>query len=145
MILKKLSVGDMPFIRDYYGPDVAEEEILEIIRQSDEKSRDGRYFEKFGAWQDDVMIGMVNLYHYADGVITIGPDVLPQFRRMGYGAQILELACAKAKETGYMFADAPINTANAASIRLHEKCGFTLTGERISRHGNRHLVYTRKL
>ena len=145
MILKKLSVGDIPFIRDYYGPDVAEEEILEIIRQSDEKSRDGRYFEKFGAWQDDVMIGMVNLYHYADGVITIGPDVLPPFRRMGYGAQILELACAKAKETGYMFADAPINTANAASIRLHEKCGFTLTGERISRHGNRHLVYTKKL
>ena len=143
--LKNISAQDYEYVREYWPNDVPYSEIFRMIRESDNKCHEGRYYEVFGIWTTGCMVGMIIMYHYDDGAISIGIDIFNKYRRKGYGTQALKASFDKAKDAGYKLAVAPINIRNIPSMKLHEKCGFALAGKRINRHGNKHLVFVKSL
>lgn len=73
------------------------------------------------------------------GVAEVSVYVAPESGSRGVGQLLLEALIEEAREEGFWTLQSTIFSANAASIRLHEKCGFRVVGmrERIARdaHG----------
>jgi len=70
------------------------------------------------------------------GVAEVSVYVDPAHRRAGVGRLLLSELVRRAEAAGLWTLQAGIFPENAASCRLHERCGFRLVGrrERIGRH-----------
>lgn len=68
--------------------------------------------------------------HYAGYRYTVehGLYVRQDFRGRGLGRQLLDELVRRAEKQGYHAMIGVIDAGNQASIALHEKCGFILTG-----------------
>ncbi len=77
---------------------------------------------------DDV-VGVVRIRHKEDGSAGhIGYDISPEFRKMGYGTELLRLALQEASKLGINNAILTCSTANTSSRRIIEKNGGILQG-----------------
>ena len=114
-------------LRDLEGTsyaDMSREEKLAMLRESEEKSHSGSYFEIFAVCDGDELVGLLNLYAHSKHLISISPEIRTSLRRKGYGYAAEELALCFAADRGYTAAVASVREDNAASIALHEKLGF---------------------
>lgn len=69
------------------------------------------------------------------GVCEVSIYITEECRGMGIGTQLLDALIRSSEENGIWMLQSGIMSDNAASIRLHEKCGFRMVGyrERIGR------------
>ena len=88
---------------------------------------------------------MIALYEWQEHAISIGPELIEEYRKKGIGYQALLLALDYAKTLGYAKATAQVRKNNAASIKLHEKCGFTRSGECVTSRGNEAYSFDKDL
>lgn len=56
-------------------------------------------------------------------------ETRPDYRRKGYGAQLLSSAAASMKKNGSFRLCSCVSKKNIASLRTHEKCGFRIVSE----------------
>lgn len=76
-------------------------------------------------------VGSIDTHHCSprNGTFSYALDVEPEQRRKGYASEAILLVLKYYfEELRYQKAFTPVNADNQASIRLHEKLGFTLEG-----------------
>ena len=86
------------------------------------------------AWSADGQIaGHVDLRARREAACThralLGMGVHRDFRRLGLGAQLVQVACAWAKTHAIDWIDLDVLSVNQPAIALYLRCGFTLVGE----------------
>lgn len=64
------------------------------------------------------------------GVAEVTLYLTQSVRGRGWGVQLLQALIVEAEACGFWTLQAIVFTENAASIRLHERCGFRLVGRR---------------
>jgi L-amino acid N-acyltransferase YncA len=74
--------------------------------------------------------GSVSRRHCYAGVVESSVYVSPERQRRGIGRLLLEQLVAVAEEAGIWTLQASVFPENAASLALHEGCGFRVVGRR---------------
>lgn len=126
--LRNFQPADALLLKDLVYPDISTEEIQEMISQWERKEYSGRYFEMFGVFRDNQLVGTVSLFAHSTHSISCGPEILPQYRKQGFGRAAVLAAMEIAKSKGYQIAFSQIRTDNASSIALHRSLGFETDG-----------------
>jgi len=145
--LRNFDAGDCDFLITQYKPGMTESEALALIDEWKQKSYKGSYFEVFAICSDSLLVGWILLYAppHEDSTISAGPEIIEQEQRKGYCYQAMQLVMEYAKTMGYKTATAQVRKNNIPSIRLHEKCGFVVTGECVTSRGNEAFWYRMEL
>ena len=107
-------------------------------------SYQGAYFEMFAVLCGSQPVGSISLYE-REGSISAGPEIIEAYRQKGIGHEALTLALDHAQRLGYAKATAQIRKNNTASIKLHEKCGFTRSGECVTSRGNEAYLFEKDI
>lgn len=102
--------------------------VQDLIGAWNIKQVNNKYFEMFGIWCGEKMVGTVSLYQLSTEVISIGPEIFCDYRRNGFAKEAMMYACEIAKEKGYRIVSQQIRTDNDASIALHTSLGFETDG-----------------
>ncbi len=106
----------------------------------------GRFFEMYAVVDGDAIVGYISLYEHSANVVSIGPEIFPEYKRREYGFSAMEKAINTAAEMGYKIVSQQVRVNNTASRRLHEKSGFETDGYVYkNRHGNEVLIYLKLL
>jgi RimJ/RimL family protein N-acetyltransferase len=92
----------------------------------------------------DEPVGIVNLQFRDDEIATIAYSVFPANRGQGIAPRAVQVVSGWALgELGLTQLILEADQNNAASIRVAEKCGFTLTGTRLDEDGTTAVIFTR--
>ncbi len=143
--LQAIQYQDRELMRDTSFETMTNEEWEKMIFESTARSHDHRYFEVFLVTEGDTVVGFVSLYAHSPHIISCGPEIKPQYRRLGYAYQAESLALKISKSLGYTIAAAYIKENNSASIRLHEKLGFEQDSAFVNEHNNEMRLYIKAL
>ena len=143
--LRNFDAGDCEFLCACFRPGMTAGEAMSLVDEWDQKSYKGSYFEQFAICSDAQPVGWISLYAPNAPTVGVGFEVIEHERRKGYCYQAVALVLEYAKNLGYKTAFSQVRKNNAASIGLHEKCGFAVTGEGVSRHGNAVYLYEKSL
>lgn len=87
------------------------------------------------AAEDDIVCGWLALSAVSSrcvyaGVCEVSVYVTAQYHQKGVGTLLLKTALAESAALGIWTLQSSIMENNIASIRLHEKCGFRMVGDR---------------
>lgn len=145
IVLRHFNDNDISTLRENVLFKSSDSEIIETIKLWNTFEFNGKYFEMFAVCKDNLIVGTISLYQHDDDTIGIGPEIFYVFRKKGYASIAMKQALEYTKKKGYRIATAQIRKDNTASIKLHEKLGFVLTGETTSRRGNAVFVYLKSL
>lgn len=126
--LRPFSREDAPLLKELIYPDLTIPEIEQLISSWNTKEYRGRYFEMFGAIHDNRIVGTISLFALSAHSISCGPDILPQYRKHGFGRKAMLNAMEIAKGKGYQISVSQIAVNNKASIALHQSLGFESSG-----------------
>lgn len=135
-------------IHDFQGTsydNMSYEQKQNMIQESVNKLHNGLYFEILVVYQNDTVIGFMNLYAHSDHIISCGPSIKEKFQNKGFGYLAETMALHYAKKKGYTIAVARVRENNTASITLHERLGFTLDEKYINTQGKTIWLYTKVL
>ena len=117
-----------------------------MLATSERKTHeDGCYFEMFTINDGETAVGFASLYAKEKDVVSVGLDIREPFRRRGYATRAAEPLAALLTEKGFAAVRTHVRTDNEASIRLHEKLGFTHTGQEKTGRGTDVFVYEKQL
>jgi len=142
--LRPFDSGDCAFLIKRFYPCMSEAWAEELICEWNQKSYQGSYFEMFAILCDSQPVGRISLYE-REGAISAGPEIIEEYRQKGVGYAALRLALDHAKNLGYAKATAQVRKNNTASIKLHEKCGFTRSGECVTSRGNEAFLFEKDI
>lgn len=125
---------------------LSEERAREIVAESETKRFGGRYSELFAVENGGAAVGLFSVYEHAASIVSIGPEIFPEYRRRGYAKAAMREFLGMAKEKRYAVVLQQIRTDNEASIRLHESLGFEKDNTVYkNRHGHDVYIYLKAL
>ncbi len=145
MYLKPITYDN---INDFDGTDygaMSLEERHNLIDESMNKSHDGSYFEFLVVYNDNTVIGFMNLFAHSTHIISCGPEIKKCFQKKGLGFLAETMALEYAKKKGYTIAVGGVDDNNVASIALHEKLGFEMDRKYLNRQGRTIRIYIKAL
>ena len=95
----------------------------------------------YGIFLQDAIIGFLNQVEIVDQTIELGYVIHPDHHCKGYATEALAAAMEELFKMGYTTVKTGAFEDNAASIRVMQKCGMTLTEETeiIDSRGKNHL------
>lgn len=98
---------------------LAEQEFYQYLQQVFFRTPDARYLilEESGRY-----LSALRLEPYRDGLLLAALETAPEYRNKGYGAQLVQAAL---ESVGAMKVYSHVEKGNTASLRVHEKCGFS--------------------
>ena len=90
-----------------------------------------------------VAVGFIGFHAAPDerGLVEIGSEVLPSFRRRGYASEAVTALIAWAAREGVRTVRACVSPENVASLALLIRQGFALVGEQLDEEDGRELVF----
>jgi len=96
---------------------------------------------------DRVAVGFIGFHAAPDerGMVEIGYEVLPAFRRRGYATEAVGALMKRAARQGAQVVRACVSPANAASLATLARHGFVLVGEQLDDEDGRELVFEKRL
>ena len=121
------------------------EEKQNMINESINKIHNNSYFEFLVVYENDNIIGFMNLYAHSKHIFSCGPAIKEQFQNKGFGFFAETKALKYAKDRGYTIAVASVDENNKSSIALHEKLGFELDRNYFNRQGRNMRLYIKAL
>ena len=133
--LRNFRAEDCDFLAAHYAPGMTADDAMTLIGEWNQKSFQGMYFEMFAVVFDGAPVGWISLYAHDAHTISAGMEIIESERRKGFGSAALAQALVYAAQLGYYTAVAQVRKNNAASLRLHEACGFAVTGECVTSKG----------
>ena len=75
----------------------------------------------YAVWEEDERyLSAVRMEPYRDGYLLSSLETTPEFRRMGHGEKLVRAVIELSEKPVY----AHVYKNNAASLALHQKCGF---------------------
>ena len=99
-------------------------DIDQMIKSSDAKIFNGRFFEMYVIMSEEKIVGLISLFEYSPSVVSIGPEIFAEYRKLGYATKAMQMAMDIAKSIGYKIVLQQVRADNVASIKLHTKLGF---------------------
>ena len=138
--IRHFSDTDASIIRSRRYPDMEEKAIRSMIHEWNAGSFNGVFFEMFAVLHGEEIVGSVSLTEHSKSVASIGAEIYPAFRRMGFAYKANLLLFDLAKQLGYRVIQNQVRTDNTASILLNEKLGFE-SDRYIYRNRKDHSVY----
>ena len=135
-------------INDFAGTSYDKMSIKEktdMISESISKKHSNQYFEFLVVYDNDAVVGFINLYAHSEHAISCAPEIKAEFQGKGFGYLAVTLALKYASEKGYTKAVADIEEKNTASITLHNKLGFKLERRYLSKNNRMFSFYTKQL
>ena len=133
--LRNFRAGDCDFLGAHYDNVMTADDAMALIDEWNQKRFRGMYFEMFAVVHDAVPAGWISLYAHDARTISAGMEIIESERRKGFGSAALAQALVYATQLGYHTAVAQVRKNNAASLRLHEACGFAVAGECVTSKG----------
>ena len=135
MKIDALLPSDWPAVRAIYEEGIDIGTYEELIPTWQEWDRGHLVWPRLVAREDGEVVGWAALAPYSDrscyrGVAENSIYIARRARGRGLGRALLERLCTEADAAQIWTLQAGILAANAASIALHEKCGFRLVGVR---------------
>lgn len=121
------------------------EQKQNMIVESINKIHNELYFEFLVVYEDDTVIGFMNLFAHSKHIISCGPTIKDEFQNKGFGFLAETKALEYAKNKGYTIAVGGVNENNEASIALHEKLGFELDRKYLNKQGRTIRLYIKAL
>ena len=98
---------------------LAEDEFREFLRQVFFRTAGARYL----IWEEQGRyVSALRLEPYRDGLLLEALETAPDFRRKGYASGLIQAALGTVPGQKVY---AHVDWHNTASLRTHEKCGFT--------------------
>ena len=135
-------------INDFVGTSydkMSFEDKHNLIEESINKIHNGQYFEFLVVYDNDTIVGFMNLYAHSKHIISCGPTIKDCFQNKGFGFLAETKALEYAKEKGYTIAVGGVDENNTASIVLHEKLGFELDRKYLNKQGRTIRMYIKAL
>jgi len=120
-------------------------EILSLINEFNTKKFDNRYFEQFVITYNEMLVGMISLYHQTEREASVGVFVHQDFRRRGIATKAYSLIEDVAKKKGYKILSAGVSEENHASINMHIKLGFKKEIIKINKLGESQIKFVKEL
>ncbi len=116
------AVDRYPDLPEGQGILQAEQDFYQYLRYD--------FFSVFGAYyavlqENGEYISALRIEPYKDGVLLTGLETSPKHRNKGYAEMLVRQALSKEKKVY-----SHVGKQNAASLRVHEKCGFTRIWDR---------------
>lgn len=144
--LRRFTEQDTEWIQRHFYPDMQEETVLDMIRDWNTGTYNGREFEMLAILEDQQPVGMISLYQHSASVASIGPEVVAEKRNRGIAFEAMKLMIEQARRKGYRILSQQVRVNNMASRRLHEKLGFE-TDDYVYRnkHGHEILIYLKAI
>ncbi len=146
LTLRNITTDDAPTLQHLSFPRMPLDAIQNMITDWNKNSYNNRYFEMFAVIYDNNIIGLISIYEHSDNVVSIGPEIFPEYRKQGYGFQAMEKAMTFAKEKEYKIISQQVRTNNTASQKLHVKLGFETDGYVYKNmHGNDVFIFLKSI
>jgi|GEM_PF-676632 len=146
LTLKSFKEDDLLFLSGTGYVSMSEKAKKDMLAASQTRRHtDGNYFEMFSLRDGIDIIGFVSLYSKEPGSVSIGLDIREQYRHQGYGTRFAEPIAKLLAEKGFVAIRNTVRTDNEASIRLHEKLGFTLTDQYATDKGRSVYVFEKAI
>ena len=135
MKIDALLPADWPAVRAIYEEGLDIGTFEELVPTWDEWDRDHLVWPRLVARVNGEVLGWAALAPYSDracyrGVAENSIYIARHARGRGIGRALLEQLCREADAAQIWTLQAGILAANAASIALHDKCGFRVVGVR---------------
>jgi len=124
VLIRHFSDGDIDIIRSNQYPESGEDEIRKMVHEWNARSYNGKFFEMFAVLHGKEIVGNVSLFELSRSIASIGAEIYPAFRRLGFAYEANLLLIDHAKQLGYKVIQNQVRIDNIASIRLNEKLGF---------------------
>ena len=81
----------------------------------------------YAVWEaDDRYTAALRLEPYADGLLLCALETAPDARRKGYATELIHAVQAHLAEQGSGTVYSHVSKRNAASLAVHQKCGFQI-------------------
>ena len=116
-----------------------------LISESIGQLHNDRYFEFLVVYDNDHIVGFMNLFAHSEHIISCGPAIKTAFQKQGFGFAAESMALNYAKSKGFTIAVGGVDEHNAASIALHEKLGFEMERTYTGTHGRTIRLYIKAL
>ena len=137
--------GDPEICRyDDFNPITEDESIEDVVRIVDAYARLDRNTELAIELVDEQkMIGVFTVLH-GRKYRYIGYHFNRQYWGRGYATMIVNIYMASLKPKEILLTRARVDSKNAASIRVLEKCGFRRRSSLLLKNGTREVIYHRR-
>jgi phosphinothricin acetyltransferase len=141
-----MAADDWPAVRSIYEEGIATGNATFETRAPTWESWDAKYLQlaRLVAVSGDRVIGWAALSPVSDrcaykGVAEVSVYVAADARGRGVGRRLLAQLIAQSEQNGLWSLQAGIFPENAASVAIHERCGFRIVGrrERLGQLGGR--------
>lgn len=150
LMVQRLKVEDSPALFDFYFRGLSEESrnffppyplFSPSPNSVEELSNRIIEWKKEDDWtflnlmKDGQIIGVCLLKRYQPERPTSGLAVREEFQKIGLGVMLQTIVNQQAILLGLKRVCATVAPDNAASLRIHEKCGFKRTGRTVAHYG----------
>ena len=145
MYLKPITIDNLYDFCDTDYETMSVEDRKKMIAESINKVHNGHYFEFLVVYEEDTIIGFMNLFAHSEHIISCRPSIKTPFQCKGFGCKAEESALEYARQNGFTVAVGGVDENNTVSIRLHEKLGFELDRKYTNNHGRTIRLYIKSL
>ena len=134
--LRPFTSCDWQVITQYQHPDMTQAEAVKLIAEFNAPTYQGKFHRLLAVEYQGQIVGYVSIIEQADGVVSVGAEIYPPFRRQRYAYDAIIQLFALSKSLGYHSVSGQVRQNNTASLGLCKKLGFSIVAEGISRRGN---------
>lgn len=135
VILLPFGPEDWPVLSEFQYPGMPEPDARNLIANFGAGTYQGRYSETLAVEAEGRIVGFVSLYEQEDGTVSEGIEIYPPYRRQGYARAALTALLQHAKAQGFQTVTAQVRQDNTASVALHQKLAFQVTGSFVNKRG----------
>ena len=126
--LRQFTEEDAETVCGKLCPGTGEDEARGLIREWNSGAFEGKPFQMYAVICEGRIAGSVSLYERSKSAVSVGIELLPEYRGAGCASEAMGRILEIAAQRGYRLAVDQVRADNAASIRLHEKLGFETDG-----------------
>ena len=137
VVVRQLEAGDWPEVAEIYAAGIETGNATFETEVPSWETWDAAHLvdHRFVATENGRVAGWIALSAYSDrccyeGVADLSVYVAAEARGRGRGRLLLECAIASSERAGIWTLQAGVMAENAASLALHESCGFRVVGVR---------------
>lgn len=140
--LRNFTEADAEILQQKKYVRMSVEEVRDLIARWNTGNFHGHYFVVLAIYEDRYLVGMVSLFHYTDHIVSLRPEIFPEYRRRDYGKMAMKHVMGMAGEMGYEIVSQQIKVNNLSAIMLHKSLGFETDGYLYTdRNGGKVMVY----
>lgn len=143
--LKPISVQDVDWLNKTEYKNLSKFQRQKLVEDCIKEEFNGEFFKFFLIEFGGEIIGVLNVKGHGDGVVSVAPEILAEYRNKGFASKSLILAYQYVKEKGFTKLTAGIREDNKASQSLHLKLGFKYEKDCTSKNGNLLKIYSKNL